>query len=796
MSEPRTITFWLLDASYDVVGNVPEIRLWGLTEDNQRVVILDRSFRPYFYVLPEENVSPENLLRRLKAEAHGKRPILDMTIVDKKFFGRPVKAIKVTCQVPADVPEYRELFRRVVGVQDVLEADIRFYMRYIIDHQLRPCSWHEVKVKPTTKHKNWQVDAVYEALEPPKPIEDYSKLPDLRTLAFDIECYNPRGSPKPERDPIIIISVVTNKGEKRLLTAKDHNDVLLIKEFVDFIKEFDPDIIVGYNTNRFDWPYLIERSRYLGISLSVSRTGSSPAPSVYGHYSIMGRANVDLYDFIEEMTEIKVKTLENVADYLGIMPKDKRILIEGTEIYKYWDDASRRKNLLEYALQDALSTYGIAEKILPFAMQLSSLVGLTLDQVGAASVGFRVEWYLMREAFLQNELIPNRIERPYVPYKGAIVLKPKKGIHENIAVLDFSSMYPNIMINKNISPDTYVPPEEIDDPSKYNIAPEVGHAFRKEPPGFYKRVITKLLEFRKRIRENMKQYRPDSIEYRILDERQRAVKIIANACYGYAGWVGARWYRREVAEATTAWGRETIKQTIKLAKELGLEVIYSDTDSVFVKYDKNKVEKFIKAVKEKFGLEIKPDKVYVRVFFTEAKKRYCGLLPDGRIDVVGLEAVRGDWAEIAKEVQEKILEIILKEGSVDRAVEYVRKVIENLKSGKVPLEKIIIWKSLSKDLREYEVRAAHVTAAKRLLEAGYRLEVGDKVGYVIIKGPGRLADRAWPYILLKDRKMIDYNYYIERQILPAALRILRYFGITENLILSGKRQTTLFDFFG
>jgi len=793
LANTEEVTFWLLDATYEVIGRTPEVRLWGITDDGRRVVICDRSFRPYFYVLPEEGVDLGLLVKRLKAHARGKHPIIDMKIVDKKYYGRPVKAIKVICQIPQDVPEYRELFKRIEGVREVLEADIRFYMRYMIDHQICPCSWHIVKAERVPNTQRLKVDAIYRALEPPRYIEK-REIPDLRVLVFDIECYNPKGVPKPQRDPVIIISVVTNNGRKELLYAEDRNDKRVLEEFVRLIKDFDPDIIAGYNINRFDWPYLIERAKYLGVKLEVSRANSPPAQSVYGHFSVVGRANVDLYDFAEDIPEIKVKTLENVADYLGVMPKSKRILIDGTEIYKYWDDPEKRKTLFEYAMQDAISAYGIAEKFLPFAMQLSSLVGLTLDQVGAASVGFRVEWYLMRQAYLENELVPNRIERPYQPYKGAIVLQPRKGLHENIVVLDFSAMYPSIMISKNISPDTYVPPEEVDDPSRFNIAPEVGHAFRKEPPGFYKKVLTRLLEFRRRIKEEMKKYSPTSIEYRILDERQKAVKVIANACYGYAGWVGARWYKKEVAEATTAWGRQAIRTAIDIAKKLGLDVIYGDTDSLFVKYDKIKVERLIDEVKKTLGLEIKPDKLYVRVFFTEAKKRYCGLLPDGRIDVVGLEAVRGDWAEIAKEVQERVIEIVLKEGSPHKACEYVRGIIEDLKKGKIPLYKLIIWKTVTKSFEEYEVEAAHVAAAKRLVEAGYGLEVGDKVGYVIVKGGRKLADKAMPYIFIKDMKQIDVDYYVEKQIVPAAERILKYFGITASQLTAPGRQTSLFDF--
>ncbi|RLF16497.1 MAG: DNA polymerase II [Thermoprotei archaeon] len=790
------ITFWILDVSYGVVGGIPEVRMWGIAEDGRRIVVLDRHFRPYFYVLPERNADIDSLIRSLKARLRGRHPILGIDIVERKYFGEPVKVLKITCSIPEDVKYYREIASEVPGVREVLEADIRFYMRYMIDNHVWPCAWHEVVAEKIRKPSQWRVDAVYLAHSSPKVLER-NDTPNLRIMAFDIECYNPRGTPNPKRDPVIIISVATSDDEIKLFTAKDKDDRELLKEFIKFVNEYDPDIIVGYNNNRFDWPYLVERSKVLGIRLAVSRMSSEPSPSVYGHYSVVGRANVDLYDFAEEIPEVKVKTLENVADYLGVMPKDKRILIEGTEIYAYWDDPEKRKILLEYARQDAISTYGIADKILPFAMQLSRLVGLTLDQIGAASVGFRVEWYLMREAYDEKELIPNRVEKPYSTYKGAIVLRPKKGVHENIAVLDFSSMYPNIMIAYNISPDTYVPPDKVDDPSKYYIAPEVNHAFRKEPPGFYKKVLSRLLTFRKRLKEEMNKYPPNSIEYRILNERQKAVKVIANACYGYTGWLGARWYKREVAEATTAWGRRTIREAIKIAEDLGLEVIYGDTDSLFVRYDKGKVEEFIRTVKQKLGLEIKIDKIYVRVFFTEAKKRYCGLLPDGRIDVVGLEAVRGDWAEIAKEVQEKVIELVLKKGSAEDAVEYVKKVIRELKEGKVPMSKLILWKTVTKDFSEYAVEAAHVAAAKRLKEAGYSLEIGDKVGYVILKGGGKLAERAWPYQLVKDPKLIDYDYYIRKQIVPAALRILEYFGVTENLLLVGEtKQTTLFDFMG
>ena len=788
------LTFWLLDVNYEVTNEVPEIRLWGIDQEGRRVVVLDRSFKPYFYVLPKEGVPVERLKQKVSGMSS---KIIKVEVVDKKYFGKPLKALKVTCKLPSHVPKLREDVTKLEGVGEVLEADIRFYMRYLIDNQIYPCAWHEVECEPLPAKSRWNVDGIYLASEPPKLIEERNELPSLKMMAFDIECYNPRGTPKPSRDPVILIATYTSDGERKVFMAKGRNDRGLLKEFVDYVKAYDPDVIVGYNSNSFDWPYLVERAKKLGVNLTISRTNSPPAQSVYGHYSIVGRANVDLYNFAEEIAEVKVKTLENVADYLGVKKKSERVLIKGEEIYKYWDDPSKRETLIRYVLDDVESTYGLAKEMLPFAYQLSRVVGLPLDQVGAASVGFRVEWRLMREAFLFNELVPNRVERPYHPYKGAIVLEPKPGIHENVAVMDFSAMYPNIMIKMNISPDTYVPKGEDVPPDSVYITPEVGHMFRKSPDGFYRRVLTKLLRLRNEVRRAMKEIPPTDPEYRVLDERQKALKVIANATYGYCGWVGARWYKREIAEATTAWGRKIIKETIEIAKGLGLEIIYGDTDSVFVKYVPEKVEKFCKVIEERIGLHIKPDKIYVRVFFTEAKKRYCGLLPDGRVDVVGLEAVRGDWSELAKDVQEEIIRIILKERSPQKAVEYVRGVIKDLREGKIPLEKLVIWKTLTKGFSEYEVRAAHVTAAKKLIKAGYSLEVGDKVGFIIVKGPGdKIAERAEPYIFVNDYDKVDINYYIEKQIVPAALRILSYFNIKEGQLISEGKQTSLTEFFG
>jgi DNA polymerase I len=510
---------------------------------------------------------------------------------------------------------------------------------------------------------------------------------------------------------------------------------------------------------------------------------------------LTGRANIDWYDYADELPEVKLKTLGNIADYLDAIKLEKRTLIDEADIPAYWENKQKRPILLKYSEENAASIMGITDAMLDFAIQLSALVGLPLDHVGTAAVGFRTEWYLTREAYRINELIPKRQERPYIPYTGGMVTAPKPGMHEDVAVLDFKAMYPNIMITYNVSPDTYIPPDEPEPKNGVYIAPEVKYRFRKEPAGFYKTVLTHLIQARDEIRSRLKKLSSKSPEYRALDARQKAVKVITNAAYGYTGWIGARWYIKPVAEAAAAWGRETIQKTINHAQKLGLQVIYSDTDSIFVTNEPVKIEKLSQEIEKTLGLEIKPDKTYTRILFTEAKKRYCGLLPNGELDIVGLEVVRGDWATVAKNLQEKVLGILLKEKSPQKAADYVREYIADVKIGKVPYREFIIWKTLTKAPEEYAVKAPHVEAARLLKKEGLELTLGDKVGYVIVKGEGKLYAKAKPYMLASE-KDLDTEYYITNQVVPAAARVLTMFNIREEeLYATKKSKTSLTEFF-
>lgn len=772
-----TLRFWLLDINAERIGERPEIRLWGLDDRGRRVLVIDRSTEPYFYLLPKAGADVEALREQVWQRRARLQDLTGAEVVDRRYLGKAVKAIRVEVRAidPSALGRLAKQLSKTQDIETALEDDLRYSVQYLLDTAVTPCAWHDIDVDSIPVPAGVQVDAAFLTRVRPQVVEQPSP-PSLRVMAFTLAASSPLGTPKAERDPVTVLAAMTGDGQQRVWTAADDNDAPVLSEFIQFIRHYDPDVLFGYGSNARQWPYLLGRSRVHSRALAVDRTGTEPHPSLHGHVSIIGRAHVDLIDFADELGDVKVKSLENVGQFLGLPVAAERI--DELDIAAYWADQAKRPLLIEQVRSDAALILDIGRSSLDYAAQLAQLVGIPLDHVLRSQAGFRVENVILQAARRLGELAPKRIERPYVPYAGGLVSAPTPGMHGRVAVLDFRSMYPSLMIRYNISPDTYVEPELALPEDQVFIAPQVGHRFRKEPAGLYKHVLVDLMHARETIRERMQGLNPGCVEYRLLDARQKAVKVITNAAYGYAGWLGARWYLKPVAEAATAWGRAAITRAQQIAQETGLEVIYSDTDSLFVRHDRERIDQFVRRVEQELGLEIRPEKVYDRLLFTEAKKRYAGLLVDGTIESVGLEVVRGDWANIARLVQEEVLGLILRDRPYEEARDAARRFVQSLRARRVPLRHLIIWKALTKPVEEYEANAPHVAAARRLAEAGHPPHIGDHIGYVITKGKGRLFERAVPYQFARYDE-VDVEYYVTNQVVPAAMRVLERFGVSE-----------------
>ncbi len=612
----------LLDIDYVTEKDKPVIRLFGKdkgSDDANRIIALDRTFEPYIYVIPQDMGSALEQLHEIGLENTQK--------VLKKDLAKEMEFIKVTLKHPQEVPKLRDKILGLSMVKDIREHDIPFYRRYLIDNGLFPMSEIEITGE-TVKESNCvsskaQNVNIINLEESPLPRE--SEFPELKILSFDIEVRNPDGMPNSDKDEIIMIGLAGNFGVEKVISTKgEHLDYVekveteaeIIHQFVETVKTHQPDVIVGYNSDNFDFTYIRERAKLLGVRMNMGIDESELKFIRRGYTNaatIKGLIHVDLYLVMRRYMNLDRYTLERV--YLELFGEEKFDL-PGDRLWEYWDsDGDKLDELFRYSLDDVVATFKIAEKILPLNMELTRIVGQPLFDMARMATGQQVEWFLMRKAYEYGEVAPNKpsssqySERRGKRAVGGYVKEPDIGLHENIVQFDFRSLYPSIIISKNVSVDTLVKEsvqgviecidEEIDIQEKsdsciksisdvdkneeYHIAPEYGYKFLKEPQGFIPSVIGQILTERSRLKQKMKDSE-DPMEKKILNVQQDALKRLANTMYGVYAYSRFRWYSIECAESITAWGRDYIKKTMKKAEKFGFHSIYADTDGFYATY--------------------------------------------------------------------------------------------------------------------------------------------------------------------------------------------------------------------
>lgn len=401
---------------------------------------------------------------------------------------------------------------------------------------------------------------------------------------------------------------------------------------------------------------------------------------------------------------------------------------------------------------------------------------------------------------------------------GGEVLEPKKGLLENIVILDYKSLYPTIMMAHNLCYTTEVVGER---PEDVIVAPSGGvFVSHKVVKGIVPAILEDLLNRRQATRAKMKTVSEE--EYRVLDATQLALKILLNSFYGYSGYARARLYSITLASAVTSFGRQNILRTrtliedeikeiilknseaftkdeAKEGKSIALSVVYGDTDSVFVNLMNKeitlddaelvgrKIAGIVTSSLQK-PMELVFDSFGRRAIFI-AKKRYAVLVLEKsngsvkeKIRVKGMETVRRDWCELTTKTVEKVLELVLKEGKVDDAVELVKKTIDSIReidARKNPelFDKLVMTRQYTKKPESYRSRQPHITVVDKLKSRGIVANVGDRIPFVILAGNGLFVDRAEDPDYAQEKNLpLDVDYYITKQILPPVERILADFG--------------------
>jgi len=277
---------------------------------------------------------------------------------------------------------------------------------------------------------------------------------------------------------------------------------------------------------------------------------------------------------------------------------------------------------------------------------------------------------------------------------------------------------------------------------------------------------------------------------------------VANSMYGYLGFAGARWYSLEAAKSITAYGRYYISDVIASAERAGFTVLYGDTDSIFLSLSgksREQAASFLEDINKKLPgmMELDLQGFYKAGIFVStkddssgAKKKYALLSESGKVTIKGFESVKRNYAPIAKEVQERVLDIILRENDAEKAFSYVRGVIRDVRQRLVPREKMVIKTVLQKSPGEYVTQMPHTVAAERMRAAGKHIAAGTLVKYIVAQGEGKIRDRVR---LPEEFTGNDYDteYYVEHQVIPVIEKIFEVLGYSRERLTRDQVQGSL-----
>ena len=819
---PKTHEIYILDIDYTVDEDGPIIRIFGRDDRGNTYVVLDKTFMPYFYLIPKIDADPKELAQKITKsklldENNNQIKIRSIEITEKNIDIETRKILKIYAMLPSDVPKLKNILKTLPQTQAVREYDILFYKRYMYDKGISGLSYITVCGSYVTDH-TYNADTVIlaETITP----QDRT-VEKLDILALDLET-----SPQRSGEQIIISAGLYSTSGKRIvysykkspykhqILVKDEKD--LISKLAETLKDERYDFIATYNGDLFDFTVLNNQAKKHKISLNISLSGSELTFRRSGASDaaiVRGKPHLDIYKFVVGALRTSLKSntysLDTISqEVLG----EKKDGLTYKDIISFWNrgDQKELEKLFQYNLRDCELTERLAKYFLPNLKAFCALTNALPADICRTSYGGMVEGYLLKRATELNYVVPNKptssvmsARKEQGKVKGAFVVEPIPGLHKNIAVFDFRSLYPTIIISHNISPSTFNC--NCCKKEKQSAVPGKPYYFCTKKKALVPIILKDVLDTRSSVKKKFAEQKKGSDEYLTLYALQYGLKTLANAFYGYLGFPGSRFYKRECAESVTAFGRNYIHSTISMAKKHNLKAIYGDTDSIFLKFEqdtkdtKKTINTFLDIINKTLPseMELEFEGLYRTGIFVHkkgstegAKKRYALLEDDGSVIIKGFENVRRDWSPLAKNLQIDVINLVLN-GKTDTAVDHTKKVIEQLISGKVPLDDLIIYTKITKPLDKYILKGPHVIAAIKAAKKGVDINPGTTVGYIITKEGKSISDRAELVEFVKD---YDSSYYLNNQLLPAVLRILEPFGITKESLLSESRQTGLSSF--
>jgi len=799
-----TVKGVILQATYRVATQqggrrVPVIHLYGRLEDGGTFLVRDNRQQPQFYIRSSDVERANSIANHRVAtgESNGAAGYSRPTPTNKRDFGgSPVSRIGVA--VPSDVPTIRDRLH-ASGI-DTFEADVRFPVRYLIERGIKGACVIEGTAIPGSDEgsglslifDNPQLTPARVKIEP-------------RVLSFDIET-----DPKAERllaislygpniDEVLIVDGSGRPMPEKAICCVDESAALTA--FCDRVKELDPDVFTGWNTIDFDFTVLqriATRLRHpfvLGRDVGEIRIRRAEGYFGSGQATIPGRLVLDGIDLLRgAFVRMEDYSLDAVA---------REVLGEGKAIESNAKDRlaeiihNYRHNLPAFALYartDARLAFDIVGKLdlIRLAFARSQLAGMTPDRVAASIASF--DFVYLSELEKRGIVAPtvrSDDSRVFAAQQGGHVLEPVAGLHRNVWVFDFKSLYPNIIRTFNIDPLSYVE------------TPTAGDDLIETPGGSFKRapaILPGILDDLFPRREAAKQA-GDSVA-------AQSIKILMNSFYGVLGTSACRFYNPALANSITGSGREMLLWSKRWFENAGFRVLYGDTDSLFVgsgsidppspeqgpQLAAKLNEELTRYIRDRWQvqsrLELEFEKTYLRLILPHARhstrgasKRYAGLVRKGdqaTVEFVGMEVVRSDWTALAKRVQRELYQRLFTDQPVDV---YLADIVKTVRDG--AMDKLLVYrKSLRKGAENYTATTPpHVAAARKSPRSAGGTPGRKVIEYIMTTGGPEPTDNI--------QHPPDREHYVSKQIRPVAEPVLATLGLDFDTVVGDGRQGEL-----
>ncbi len=790
---------YLVSITYDGKKQLASLKLYEPISQKIYFWNDNTGHKPYCYT----SLTPSELQRLSRLTAHTGfdhfetvekfDPLLDKEVTVTKVVAKDPLAIggRQTGCIRDIIPED---YQRLTGLEEppkVWESYIRYYQSYIYDNNLAPGMLYKIQkgnlVLVEHQSSRNTVDKILSLFpnvgkEFQEAVANWARLlespaPEFRRVGFDIEVSSTVATRVPDpheaEHPVASVALYDSDHKKQLFVLKrdgivegnkklppdaiikyfDSEKILLQKVF-EALRDYP--FVLTFNGDDFDLPYLYNRARNHfnfernQIPIEVGRRVCAVNHGVHiDLYKFFFNRSIQIYAFGNKYRDI---TLNEIGTALLGLPK--------IEFEKPIPELSYTE-LAEYNLRDAEITLKLTafndNLVMKLALAISRIAHMSMEDVTRQGVSRWIRNFLYFEHRHRNMLIPNGEDILSIKggtstqaiikgkkYKGAIVVNPVPGVHFNVAVMDFASLYPSIIKVHNLGYQTLLCNHE---ECKTNTVPETSHWICTKNKALESLLIGSLRDLRVKWykRKARDKTLPKDLRswYNVIPS---ALKVILNASYGVFGSPAFGLYCPPVAEATAAIGRHVITQTIEKAQTLGIEVLYGDTDSLFLKNpSREHVDVMADWSKKTMGMELEVEKWYRYAVFSSRKKNYLGILKGGGVDVKGMTGKKRHIPPYIKKAfyaLEDRLEQVQTPLEFEEAKKEIKQIIRDrylrLKQrrwGDTP-EELAFHVVLGKPPESYtKTTPQHVKAALILKQIGYDLKAGDLISYVkVLKG--------------------------------------------------------------